>query len=91
MVVFLLPFAKPVIFLCNAFGLENVHFTVESCGEMIRKKGKIQEKLLSLMVFYKNKQIIDKKFNSVSLSVIIRISQVSNVVNEKHVAVGNHP
>lgn len=64
---------------------------MESCGEMIRKKGKVQEKMLSLMVFYKNKQIIDKKFNSVSLSVIVRISQVSNVVNEKHVAVGNHP
>lgn len=60
-VAFLLPFAKPVIFLCNGFDLEGVHFTVESCGEMIRRKGEVQEKLLSLMVSYTNKQIVDKK------------------------------
>lgn len=56
-VTLLLPLAKPVIFLCNAFDLEGVHFTVESCREMIRRKGEVQEKLLSLMVFYQKKKI----------------------------------
>lgn len=87
-VVLLLPFAKPVLFLCNAFDLEGVHFTVELCGEMIRRKG-VQEKLLSLMFSYKKK--IDKQFNSVSPSVIFRISMVNRVVNKEHMAVGNHP
>lgn len=87
-VVLLLPFAKPVIFLCNAFDLEGVHFTVESCGEIIRRKG-VQEKLSSLTFFTKKK--IDKNFNSVSPSVIFRISRVSRVVNTEHMAVGNHP
>lgn len=97
MVALLLPLAKPVIFLCNAFDLEGVHFTVESCGEMIRRKGEVQEKLLTLMVFYqKEKKIekrknIDKKFNSVSPSVTFRISRVNKVVSKKHMAVGNHP
>lgn len=45
-VVFVLPFAKPVVFLCNAFDLGGVHFTVESHGEMIRRKGEVQEELL---------------------------------------------
>lgn len=55
-VALLLPLAKPVIFLCNAFDLEGVHFTVESCREMIRRKEEVQEKLLSLMVFYQKKK-----------------------------------
>lgn len=94
-VALLLPLAKPVIFLCNAFDLEGVHFTVESCGEMIRRKGEVQEKLSTLMVFLpkkkKKKKNIDKKFNSVSPSVNFRISRVSKVVSKKRMAVGNHP
>lgn len=42
-VVLLLPFAKPVIFLCNAFDLEGVNVAVELCGGIIRRKG-VQEK-----------------------------------------------
>jgi len=51
-VVLLLPSAKPVISLCNAFDFRGSTLCSGIMGRVIRREGGVQENLLSLTFLY---------------------------------------